>query len=191
MLDLDNTLWGGVIGDDGLEVSCSAKATPPGEAFLAFQRYAAGACASAASSSRCARKNDERSPSRPFDRASRDGAAARGHRGASWRTGTTRPRTCGASPRRSTSASIALVFVDDNPAEREHVRQELPEVAVPELPDDPAHYRGALADAGYFEAFAFTDEDAQRTDYYQANAAARALLEADATDMDGFLAPWP
>ena len=61
------------------------------------------------------------------------------------------------------------MFVDDNPFERKLVRQELPMVAVPELPDDPALYPRTIADAGYFEGLAVTDEDRERTGQYQGN----------------------
>src|SRR5262249_12232154 len=56
----------------------------------------------------------------------------------------------------------SLVFVDDNPAERARIRQSLPMVAVPELPDDASYYVRCLADAGYFEAVTFTSDDRQR-----------------------------
>ena len=64
----------------------------------------------------------------------------------------------------------AMVFLDDNPAERAQVRRYLPEVAVPELPDDPALYARTLAAAGYFEAVAFSEEDRDRAAFYQDNA---------------------
>ena len=64
----------------------------------------------------------------------------------------------------------AMVFLDDNPVERGLVRQMLPEVAVPELPDDPALYARTLAAAGYFEAITFSAEDHARADFYQDNA---------------------
>jgi FkbH-like protein len=80
----------------------------------------------------------------------------------------------------------ALVFVDDNPVERARVRQSLPMVAVPELPEDPAHYVRCLADAGYFEAVAFTADDRNRAEQYAANAEREALLGA-AESMDEFL----
>ena len=67
----------------------------------------------------------------------------------------------------------ALVFVDDNPFERDLVRRELPMVAVPEISDDPTSYAQTLADAGYFEAVAITDEDRARSGQYQSNRAAR------------------
>src|SRR3546814_13714859 len=56
----------------------------------------------------------------------------------------------------------SLVFVDDNPAERDIVRRELQEVAVPELHDDVADYPARIAAAGYFEAVSFTSDDAER-----------------------------
>ena len=65
----------------------------------------------------------------------------------------------------------SLVFLDDNPFERNLVRAELPEVSVPEVPDDdPALMPQALSDAGYFEAVSITDEDRARTGSYRANA---------------------
>jgi FkbH-like protein len=64
----------------------------------------------------------------------------------------------------------SLVFLDDNPVERGQVRQVLPEVAVPELGEDPADYISLLANAGYFEAIGLSEEDLARADFYQANA---------------------
>jgi FkbH-like protein len=64
----------------------------------------------------------------------------------------------------------SIVFLDDNPVERGLVRDILPEVAVPELTEDPADYPGILARAGYFEAVGLSSEDLKRADYYQANA---------------------
>jgi FkbH-like protein len=80
----------------------------------------------------------------------------------------------------------SLVFVDDNPVERARIRQSLPAVAVPELPDDPADYVRCLSDAGYFEAVSFTSEDRHRTELYSANAERETLL-GSAQSMDDFL----
>ena len=80
----------------------------------------------------------------------------------------------------------SLVLLDDNPAERAQVRDALPEVAVPELPEDPAFFAQTLLAAGYFESNAFTAEDRQRADQYQANAA-RAELLGVATDLESYL----
>jgi FkbH-like protein len=80
----------------------------------------------------------------------------------------------------------AMVFLDDNPVERGLIRRELPEVMVPELPEDPALYARTLAAGGYFEAVALSDEDLKRADYYQANAL-RAQIKVAASDIDGYL----
>ncbi len=68
----------------------------------------------------------------------------------------------------------SLVFIDDNPAERGLVRQLVPEVAVPELPEDPAGYIGAIEPYRYFQTLAIGKEDLQRAEYYRANTRARA-----------------
>jgi FkbH-like protein len=80
----------------------------------------------------------------------------------------------------------ALVFIDDNPFERTLVRQELPMVGVPEVADDPTGYIRALADGGYFEALAVTDDDLARTSQYQANKE-RDALKASTTDLPAYL----
>src|SRR5207248_3290056 len=80
----------------------------------------------------------------------------------------------------------ALVFVDDNPFERALVRRELPMVMVPEVGDDPATYPQTLADAGYFEAAAVTEEDRARGGQYQENRQ-RERLKASVTDLDSYL----
>jgi FkbH-like protein len=80
----------------------------------------------------------------------------------------------------------SVVFVDDNPVERARVRESLPMVAVPELPTDPAHFVGCIADAGYFEAVSFTEDDRNRAIQYAANAE-RAASQAEAPNIDDFL----
>ena len=81
----------------------------------------------------------------------------------------------------------AMVFLDDNPVERGFVRSALPQVAVPELPADPAGFARTLAAAGYFEAIAFSDEDRQRAEMYQLNAR-RVALQHQVGDLDTYLA---
>ena len=78
------------------------------------------------------------------------------------------------------------MFLDDNPFERTLVREELPMVAVPEVPDDPALVPHVLAAAGYFEAVTLTAEDRERTAQYQDNRA-RETLRSSVTDLDGYL----
>ena len=80
----------------------------------------------------------------------------------------------------------SMVFLDDNPAERLRVRQELPEVAVPELPDDPALFARTLVAAGYFEAVTFSEEDQKRALFYQNNAK-RAEILNQSSDLNSYL----
>src|SRR6202044_2074465 len=80
----------------------------------------------------------------------------------------------------------AIAFADDNPFERNIVRRELPMVAVPELPEDPALYAACLADAGYFESVQVTADDLNRAQQYQANVE-RDRVRESFTDMAGYL----
>ncbi len=80
-----------------------------------------------------------------------------------------------------------MVFLDDNPAERGLVRKLLPQVAVPELPEDPAYYARTLTAAGYFEATVFASEDLQRAGFYQDNAK-RLTLQKQMGGVDAYLA---
>jgi FkbH-like protein len=81
----------------------------------------------------------------------------------------------------------AMVFVDDNPAERSRVRQNLPEVEVVELPADPAHYIAAVSRLGLFETLAITSEDRERTASIRENLERKAL-ESTAGSVDDYLA---
>ena len=80
----------------------------------------------------------------------------------------------------------AMVFLDDSPVERNLVRETLPQIAVPELPSDPALYARTLAAAGYFETVTFSAEDAARSTFYEANAS-RAVMRAKIGDLDAYL----
>lgn len=80
----------------------------------------------------------------------------------------------------------SMVFLDDNPAERMQVRKELPDVAVPELPEDPALFARTLLAAGYFEAIAFSEEDQKRTSFYQDNIKRVQILN-QSSDMVTYL----
>jgi FkbH-like protein len=79
-----------------------------------------------------------------------------------------------------------FVFVDDNPAERALVQRTLPEVAVPDMPTDPADYIRAVEKHRYFETVALSSEDFQRTEYYRANVQ-RRQVESSGADLDKFL----
>jgi FkbH-like protein len=80
----------------------------------------------------------------------------------------------------------SLVFLDDNPFERDQVRRELPMVGVPEVPEDPELVVASLADAGYFEGLTVTAEDRERTQQYRMNRV-REELRSSATDVESYL----
>jgi FkbH-like protein len=185
VLDLDNTVWGGVIGDDGVEGIRIAQGDATGEAHLAVQKLALDLRERGVVLAVCSKNTDEiaRQPFREHPEM-----LLREHHlavfQANWRDKATNIKAI------AETLSLGLesiVFLDDNPLERDLVRQELPQVAVPELPDDPAWYAQILAAAGYFEATRFLDEDRGRADMYSSNAQ-RAAIHAGAADMESYLA---
>ncbi len=184
VLDLDNTLWGGVIGDDGMEGIKLGQGSALGEAFVAFQRYARDLSRRGIILAVCS-KNEMANAIEPFEThpemvLKRSDIACFV---ANWSDKATNIRDIAAQ---LNIGLDSLVFADDNPAERAIVRRELPCVAVPELPEDPTLWPATLADAGYFEQLRLTREDLERTGQYQANLQ-RSSLMASATDIDGYL----
>jgi FkbH-like protein len=183
VLDLDNTLWGGVVGDDGVDGLYLGQGSATGEAFLAFQRYAAQLARRGVILAVCS-KNDIQVAEAAFEHP--EMALERSDIAvfmANWEDKASNLR------RIAEQLNIgldSLVFVDDNPAERDIVRRELPQVAVPELPDDVADYPARVAAGGYFEAIAFTADDSARVQTYRANSERQAAL-GQATDMVGYL----
>jgi FkbH-like protein len=168
VLDLDNTLWGGVIGDDGVNGIKLGQGSSTGEAFLEIQRYALALRQRGIVLAVCS-KNDESNARLPF-REHPEMLLKEEHIAvfvANWDDKANNIREIAAT---LNIGIDSLVFLDDNPVERGLVRDILPEVAVPEVTDDPADYPGILARAGYFEAVALSSEDLKRADYYQANA---------------------
>jgi FkbH-like protein len=184
VLDLDNTLWGGVIGDDGLEGVRIAQGDPVGEAFLSVQGLALelrqrGIVLAVAS------KNNDETARTPF-RQHPEMLLREDHIAVFQANWTDKASNIKAIADALSFGLDALVFLDDNPMERDLVRRTLPQVAVPELPDDPALYARVLAAAGYFEALGFSHEDRQRADFYRDNAR-RLKLQEQATDIDAYL----
>jgi FkbH-like protein len=185
VLDLDNTLWGGVIGDDGVEGIKIAEGDAVGEAHRAVQRLALDlrqrGIVLAVSS-----KNADSLAREPFEKHPEmllkldDIAVFQ----ANWNDKATNIQAIA----EELSLSLdAIVLLDDNPVERGLVRRLLPQVAVPELPEDPSGYARTLAAAGYFEAIAFAEEDRKRAGYYQDNAR-RAKLRTQVGDVNAYLA---
>jgi FkbH-like protein len=185
ILDLDNTLWGGIIGDDGLEGIRVAQGDAAGEAYLSVQRMALSlrdrGVVLAVSS-----KNEDEIARSPF-RKHPEMLLREDHFAvfqANWNDKATNIKAIAGE---LALGLESMVLLDDNPVERGLVREILPQVAVPELPEDPALYARTLAAAGYFEAVLFSKEDAKRADYYQDNAR-RVALQKQAGDIDAYLA---
>jgi len=184
VLDLDNTLWGGVVGDDGMQGLVLGQGDAVGEAFVAVQQAARWLHSRGVLLAVCS-KNDD-AVARAAFRDHPDMLLGLDHIAVfqcNWQDKATNLRAIAATLSIGTDS---LVFLDDNPAERALVRAELPEVAVPELPADPADYPAVLLAAGYFETLGFTAEDRERAGLYAANAR-RAALAASGVDMDAYL----
>ena len=184
VLDLDNTIWGGVIGDDGIEGIVLGQGSPLGEGFAGVQSYAKDLADRGIILAVCS-KNTESVALNAFAHhpemvLKRQDIACFI---ANWNDKASNIRQIALD---LNIGLDSLVFVDDNPMERDLVRRELPMVAVPEVPLDPALVPGCLSAAGYFEGIALTDEDRVRTKEYHNNLA-RAELKSGATDMESYL----
>jgi FkbH-like protein len=185
VLDLDNTVWGGVIGDDGIEGIAIAQGDARGEAYLAVQRLALDLrqrgivlAVSSKNADEIAREPFEKHPEMLLKLA--DFAVFQ----ANWNDKATNIQ---AIADELALGLDSIVFFDDNPVERGLVRQLLPQVAVPELPEDPAWYARTLSAAGYFESITFAAEDLNRAGFYQDNAR-RASLQKQMGGVDAYLA---
>lgn len=185
VLDLDNTLWGGVIGDDGVTGIQLGQGSAAGEAFLAIQQTALELRRRGVVLAVCS-KNEEAAALLPF-REHPEMLLKEDHIAVFQANWTDKAANLRAIAETLNIGIDALVFLDDNPAEREQVRRELPLVAVPELPEEPALYPRMLMAAGYFEAVAYTQDDRDRAGMYQANAARAAAVQASG-DLDSYLA---
>jgi len=183
-LDLDGVLWGGVIGEDGL-AGIQLGGSPAGEAFVAFQRYLESLTRAGVLLAVCSKNNPEDAllPFRQHPEMllrERDIAIFT----ANWKSKDENLREIAAT---LNIGLDAMVFVDDNPAERSRVRQRLPEVEVVDLPPDPALYVSALSRLALFETLTITREDRQRTASIQQNLE-RKTLASTAGSVDDYLA---
>lgn len=184
-VDLDNTLWGGVIAEEGLHGIELGEGTAVGEAHAALQRYLLELKNRGVLLAACS-KNEEPDALLPLQQ----------HEGT-----VLTPRDfvafhAGWGPKSDSLARIAaelglgldaFVFLDDNPAEREEVRRALPEVTVLEVSDDPSDYVHAIEAGRHFEPAVVTTEDRRRSDLYASRCRERVLAEAS-RDLSEFLA---
>ncbi len=172
VLDLDNTLWGGVIGEDGLG-GIVLGGGAEGEAYADFQTFLRGLRRRGIVLAVCS-KNQPADARLPFERhpemrlALDDLVAFE----AGWDTKAVMLRRIAAD---IGVGLEALVLVDDNPLERAAVRHELPQVGVVELPAEPSGYAAALARFPGLQSATVTAEDARRTEQYRARRRGREL----------------
>jgi FkbH-like protein len=167
VLDLDNTLWGGVVGDDGVD-RIQIGGLGAGRAFTQIQRWAKLLQQRGVVLAICS-KNDEGNAKDPFLR----------HPDMVLRLDDISVFVANWEDKASNIRDIqrilnigfdSMVFVDDSPFERNIVRGFLPEVTVPELPDDPALYVDYLNSLALFECASSSALDRERTAHYQAEA---------------------
>lgn len=166
--DLDNTLWGGIIGDDGLEGIRIGNNNPVGEAHLKIQRELKSLknrgillAISSKNSEEIALDAIDNHPTMLLRRE--DFVARR----INW------------DDKAANIISMldelkllpnSVVFLDDNPVERQRVRDAIPDILVPELPKDVAYWSGLIADLGCFETLGISAEDLKRTESYVTEA---------------------
>ncbi|HVZ33188.1 MAG TPA: HAD-IIIC family phosphatase, partial [Polyangiaceae bacterium] len=171
VLDLDNTLWGGVLGEDGRE-GLKLGGAYPGSAFQEFQRTLR-ALSRRGIALTVASKNDEDLAldmigSHPEMILRPEDIVA--HR-IWWNE---KSQAIDEMLEELSLGKASCMFVDDNPVEREKVRRNLPDVVVPELPSDPAEFASWLLESPYLDCQALTSSDFKRTDQYRARSAANA-----------------
>jgi FkbH-like protein len=183
ILDLDNTMWGGIIGDDGLE-NIQVGSLGIGKAFTEFQYWIKKMQQRGIILAVCS-KNTESIAREPFEKhpdmvlRMEDIAVFV----ANWENKADNIRHI------QSILNIgfdSMVFLDDNPFERNLVRENIPGITVPELPEDPAEYLEYLYPLNLFETISFSEEDNERTKQYQVEAQ-RTILQKNFTNEDDFL----
>ena len=184
VLDLDNTLWGGVIGDDGMEGIVIGQGNARGEAHLAVQRVAQNLRARGIFLAVCS-KNETAIALEPF-RSHPDMLLREPDISVFQANWIDKATNLEAIAKALNIGLDALVLLDDNPAERAQVRKALPMVRVPEVPDDAAWFAWTLEAGGWFEAVTFSAEDADRVKM-QAQDVRRAELMSGARDLTDYL----
>lgn len=182
ILDLDNTVWGGVIGDDGLEGIQLGHGLGIGKAFTEFQMWVKklkqrGIIICVAS------KNNEEIAKEPFEKhpdmvLKLDDIAVFQ---ANWDTKVDNIRTI---QQILNIGFDSMVFLDDNPFERNIVRENIAGITVPELPEDPAEYLEYLYSLNLFETASYSSLDKDRTKQYQVEAQRVSLSKTFTNEAD-------
>jgi FkbH-like protein len=183
VLDLDNTLWGGVIGDDGVDKIQIGRETPVAEAYTAFQEYCLSLQRRGVLLAVCS-KNDEDVAKSGFEHPS--SVLKLEHIScfkANWEP---KHENILAIAKELNLGTDSFVFVDDNPAERAIVAAQIGGIAVPEMGAEISRYAAIIEAGRYFEPISMSKEDLSRTALYEANAA-RASSEAQFANYGEYL----
>lgn len=184
ILDLDNTVWGGIVGDDGWENIQVGHGLGIGKAFTEFQQWVKKMRNRGIIIAVCS-KNDEEKAKEPFEKNPEmvlqlDDIAVFV---ANWNNKADNIRSI------QSILNIgfdSMVFLDDNPFERNMVRENIPDITVPELPEDPGEYLEYLYSLNLFETISYSNADSDRTKQYQVEAQ-RAMLQHNFTNEGDFL----
>ena len=183
ILDLDNTTWGGVIGDDGID-NIEVGNLGIGKAFVDFQHWVKKLKERGVIIAVCS-KNTESIAKEPFEKHP-DMVLKMNDISvfvANWENKADNIRYI---QKVLNIGFDSMVFLDDNPFERNIVRENLPEVCVPELPEDPAEYLEFLYTLNLFETISYSEADSYRTKQYQIEAK-RVSVQKQFTNEDDFL----
>jgi FkbH-like protein len=174
VLDLDNTLWGGIIGDDGIKKIKIGYKDKVSKSFLNFQKFIKKLKSKGVLLAVCS-KNLEKTTQDAFKKKKMplklsDFVAFKSN----WDDKATNINKISKELNLSTDS---FVFFDDNPMERDIVRKNISGISVPEIDNDPSNYIRDLAVPGYFDALSYSKEDAQRTQTYKSNIKRNNLLK--------------
>lgn len=185
VFDLDNTLWAGIIGEDGIGGIRVGPPTADGEGYQELQRYARELRQRGVVLAVCSKNNlaDAQLPFRDHDGMVlklEDFAAFT----ANWQD---KPSNLTALARELSLGIDSFVFLDDNPFERTLIRERLPEVIVPEVSATPWSMLAALRRGMYFEPLRLTAEDLKRNQSYQASTAMRSAQSSGGESLETFL----
>jgi len=183
VLDLDNTLWGGVIGDDGADKIVLGRETPLAEAYTAFQEYCLSMRERGILLAVCS-KNDEEIARQGF--AHPDSVLKLEHFSAFKANWEPKYENILAIAQELNLGVDSFVFVDDNPAERAIVEAQIPGIAVPDIGNEVTKYASVIEAARYFEMVSLGKEDLTRAKLYEENAK-RANVEQKFANYNEYL----
>jgi FkbH-like protein len=176
VLDCDNTLWGGIVGEDGVD-AIRMRPDDGGHAFREFQRYVLNLYHRGMILAICS-KNNEADVLEVFLKR-KDMLLHEEHFAVIMANWNDKPSNLRAIATQLNISTDALVFVDDSPYEIESVKMALPEVAVLQVREDgPGGHARQLMDTSWFDALVITEEDRHRGEMYRADAKRNAFKDA-------------